>query len=168
MLQIATVYVMTERVFTNKDRTFTRTQGCWNCRHRGSATVFWSERRVVDLKHALAIAHESPQGEQDQRVTNIKQMVNRVDHLVAKGQLGVCSNPGGPIDAKGKHIEADLFQHSFLCSKWDAAQGASLAREGAKADDLPEELVDKVDGDGSISMAALRNQLSILGRKTVS
>jgi hypothetical protein len=38
--------------------------------------------------------------------------------------------------------------HRFLCDKWSAAQGASVAREGAAPDKLPEELKD-IHGDGN-------------------
>jgi hypothetical protein len=158
---------MNERFFQDKSRVFTRTQGCWNCKHYGSAKAFWSERRQKDLQTALGFAHESPHGEEDQKVINIRKMVNRTDHLVAMKQVGVCSNPTRPVDANNNQINADLFQHSFLCSKWDGAQGASMAREGARADDLPEELVDKVDGHKPTDLNEFISG-SLLGRKTVS
>lgn len=158
---------MHERFFQDKSRVFTRTQGCWNCKHYSSANKLWSIRRQADLQTALGIAHESPNGEEDQKVINIKAMVDRTDHLVASRQVGICTNPSRPVDANNNEITADLFQHTFLCSKWDAAQGASMAREGARADDLPEELVDKVDGHKPTDLRDFIGG-SLLGRKTVS
>lgn len=166
-LRIHTVHVMTERFFQDKSRVVTRTQGCWNCLHYGSANAFWSVKRQQDLQIALNLAKVSPLGERSTKVANIKAMVDRTDHLVASRQVGICTNPKRPVDARNNEIKADLFQHTFLCSRWDGAQGASLAREGAKPDDLPEELVDKVDGSQPTPIDKFL-QGSLLGRKTVS
>ncbi len=149
---------MTERIFQAKDRTFTRTQGCWNCKHSSSANVFWSERRQQDLQTALGLAQQEGDGEENIKVYNIRKMVDRVDHLVAAGQLKRCTTGR---QANGDPV-GDLVQHSYLCDRWDAAQGASMARDVGKTDMLPEELVEKVDAHKPTDLK------SLLGRKIVT
>lgn len=98
---------------------------------------------------------------------NIKQMVNRTDHLVAAKQVGICTNPIRPVDEHNNKIAADLFQHTFLCKGWSGAQGASVAREGERPDDLPGELADKVDGSRPTPIDKFIEG-SLLGRKKVT
>ena len=57
------------------------------------------------------------------------------------GQQGLCTNLRAP---EGGGYKA----HNFLCNEWSGAQGASVAREGQKADDLPGDLYAK-HGDGN-------------------
>ncbi len=133
------------KIFVNNDRIFERTQGCWNCKNKGDAKAFWSQRRQQDLKRALDIAMSSKLGENHPKVKNIKQMVDKIDHLVAAGALVTCGTglvrPGR--NAKGDPV-GDLIAPNCLCGQWSGAQGASIARAGQKPDDLPEELMDKL------------------------
>jgi hypothetical protein len=138
-----------QRIIVPKDRVFERGMACSNCIHRQDAVKFWADRRQINLARALTISIESPQGEADYRVQNIRVMVNKSDHAVASGALIHCEK------CKTAHGEpvGDLIPHSYLCEKWTAAEGASVARGGGKADTLPEELVDKLDGDQSARAA---------------
>ena len=127
------------------NRTFMRTQGCWNCKH-GSyelAKSWWKDKRQKDLNEALALSMTSPLGEQDPTCKNIRRMVDMIDHGVASGGLFKCMGHG--VDANDNPI-GDLVKSSYLCRKWSGAQGATVAREGEKADDLPMELEEKFKG----------------------
>lgn len=135
-----------DKLLVPNDRIFSRTQGCWNCRWSQNANAFWTERRQQDLTKALHIAQTSILGEQDPKCLNIRNMVDKTDHGVASGALLRCvANPKGQT-ATGEPV-GDLVVHNYLCHRWSGAQGASIARAGAKPDDLPEELVDKLDGN---------------------
>jgi len=133
------------KLYIPKDRISERTQGCWNCKHWSTeeARRKWSAKRQGNLEQALKISLESPQGQDDQRVYNIRGMVDRLDHEIAKGSAGVCS--GGGKDPHGNPV-GDFVVHNYLCSKWSGAQGASMARGAQKADKLPEELQEQLDG----------------------
>jgi hypothetical protein len=130
------------KVLVPRDRVISSGQGCWNCKHwdTDKAKPLWTEKRQKDLETALRIAQESPQGEEDTRVYNIRAMVNSFDHLVATKHAGVCL--GGGRTADGKPV-GDLVTHAFLCDRWSGRVGASLARDGA-LDPLPEERADKL------------------------
>lgn len=159
---------MSERVFTSKERTFERTQGCWNCKHSSPAKGYWQQKRQQDLKRALDISLASPRGEQDPKVETLREWVDRIDNLVAVKQLVRCTTGRQP---NGDELP-DLVQHSYLCDKWSGASGSSLARDIGKTDLLPDELVDRVDGDGSYSAAQVsdilsKNAIKLLGRKKV-
>lgn len=130
------------KILVPKERIFERTQGCWNCSNSSSANAFWSERRLHDLTRAQGIANDSPDGEKDIKVDNIKRMVDTTDHAIASGALMRCTKG---VTANGDPV-GDLVAHNYLCQKWSGMQGASIARAGQKADDLPEELADKLDG----------------------
>lgn len=131
-----------DRIIVPGDRVLSRGQGCWNCIHGQRAKEWWSRRRQEDLGKALQIAIESPDGETDIQVTNIRRMVDAVDHAVAKGAMLRCTKGK---TANGQPV-GDLVTHNYLCDRWTAAPGASIARGGAKADELPEEILDKLDG----------------------
>lgn len=133
------------KLFLPKDRLSERTQGCWNCRwwDTDEARKRWSQKRQGNLEQALKISLESGQGEDDHRVYNIRGMVDKLDHEIARGSAGVCK--GGGKDPQGNDV-GDFVVHNYLCSKWSAAQGASMARGGQKADKLPEELQEELDG----------------------
>lgn len=133
-----------DKILVPNDRIFSRGQGCWNCKWMEKATAFWTDRRQADLRKALDIARTSPLGEQDPKVLNIRNMVDTCDHAVASGALVKC----GSLTAKTAHNEpiGDLVAHNYLCNSWSGATGASIAREGGKLDELPEELADKLDG----------------------
>lgn len=128
-----------------KDRIFERTQGCWNCKHAESANKFWTERRQQDLTTAANLVKMFPkQGENHPKVVNIRRMVDLADHAIAMREMVRCTNDKARTGA-GEPI-GDLVASTFLCGQWSAAQGASIARAGQKADLLPEELLEKIDG----------------------
>lgn len=119
-----------------------RTQGCWNCAHgsHDEAKTFWQDQRQKDLETATTKALESPQGESDPTVVNIRRMTDAIDTGIATHNLMRCTGKG--VDAKDNPV-GDLVKSNYLCRKWNAAQGASVARGGQKADDLPMELEEK-------------------------
>ena len=133
-----------------------RTQGCWNCRHWESGKDLWNGRRQDNLKIALELARSSPLGENDQRVYNIRTMVDTTDNAVASGALGHCSGNGE--NAHGQPV-GELVMHNFLCHKWSAAEGASLAREFGKTDKLPEELAADLEVPHIDDIIAEKNRL---------
>ena len=142
------------QVLVPKERVISKGQGCWNCRgwSREAAKPLWTEKRQVDLKNALDLALNLPDGEpktaadckspEALRCYNIKNMVNSLDHLVASGHVGVCK--GGGRTANGEQV-GDFVTHSFQCDRWSGVAGAALARAGGKMDVLPEELADKLN-----------------------
>lgn len=144
---------MSERIVVPQDRIIERTQGCWNCIHfsHDLAIKKWTHKRQQDLSKGLNIAMSSPLKEDDPKVRNIRHMVDTLDKQIAAGVIGTCTNDGET--AVGAPV-GDFVVANYLCHKWSAAQGASIARAGQKADDLPEEVADKLDG-GPMSMAEL-------------
>jgi hypothetical protein len=176
-------------------RTFDRTMGCWNCRHRATpeeslhrwrtvdrpkievpiaqqkAAILDAARGVADVAGAVRRAgtpvnapcpcgsgrrykqcHRTPDGAAGPVLAKIRQVEMAVAHLEMfegalqaphpmLGQQGLCTNLRAP---EGGGYKA----HNFLCNEWSAAQGASVAREGQKADDLPGDLYAK-HGDGN-------------------
>lgn len=151
---------MTTHIATPKDRTFSRTQGCWNCKHSGSATAFWTEARQRDLATAIGIAQDDPQGEESLKVKNIRHMIDTTDHQVALGTLIRCSHGRKP---NGDPV-GDLVAHNYLCSRW-SAKATGLDRDIGKTDKLPEELVEDLDGKGPKEVS---NLAGLLGRKIVT
>jgi hypothetical protein len=57
------------------------------------------------------------------------------------GQMALCNERSSP--KYGTYVS-----NKYLCDRWSGAQGASVARAGGRADDVPEEMVDKI-GDGN-------------------
>jgi hypothetical protein len=125
-------------------RTFERTQGCWSCSHFSyeRARDRWFDKRQTDLALAVRIALESPLGEEDPKVVNIRRMVEAVDLGVKAHTLGCCDGTG--VD-KDDNPVGDLVKSTYLCRLWNGAQGASVAREGQAPDLLPMELREKED-----------------------
>lgn len=119
-----------------------RTQGCWNCIHNSydGAKDYWKDKRQQDLEVAAQKALASPQGENDPTVVNIRRMIDAIDTGLATHNLTRCTGKG--VDAKDNPV-GDFVKSNYLCRKWTAAQGASVARAGQKADDLPMELEEK-------------------------
>lgn len=142
------------QVLVPKERVISKGQGCWNCKHwdRDMAKPLWTQKRQNDLKTALDLALNLPNGEpktMDEAIAagqngvrcfNVKAMVNSLDHLVASGHVGVCV--GGGRNELGEPV-GDFVVHSFQCDRWTGVSGASLAREG-KSDVLPMELADRL------------------------
>lgn len=119
-----------------------RTQGCWNCIHGDfdAAKAYWKQKRQQDLAVATQRALESPLGEQEPSVVNIRRLVDAIDTGLATYNLTRCTGRG--TDANGNPV-GDFVKSNYLCSNWSARTGASIARAGQKADDLPMELEDK-------------------------
>lgn len=125
------------------ERIAVRTQGCWNCIH-GSADKanerWWNEARQMLLQKAVGLAMKSPIGEKDQHVLAIRKGVPEMDAQMTKQEWVTCKvgkkADGTPVD--------DFVASTYLCSQWTAAQGASVAREGAAPDKLPEELMERL------------------------
>lgn len=86
---------------------------------------------------------EAPAGQNDPRVRNVREMIPMTDAGMTRGDWGMCSvgkMPNG--DPVGTNVH-----NTYLCGKWTGKVGASVAREGQKADKLPEELMqDMADG----------------------
>jgi hypothetical protein len=125
------------------DRIEVRTQGCWNCTHwqlEKAADLWWKEARTKLLNRAVQLALNSPQGENNQVVRNIRGQVPQFDHAIHTKKLGCCSVGK---DANGNPV-GDFVFSTFLCGQWTATEGASVAREGQAADKLPEELMDRM------------------------
>lgn len=134
-----------DKVTGLNNRTFERTQGCWNCKHGSSevARKWWLEKREKDLQVAVGIALSSPIGEKDQKVVNIRRTTALIDEAVGTSSLIKCMGNG--VDRHGNPV-GDLVRSVYLCRKWSGAQGASVARAGEAPDLLPDELEDKVKG----------------------
>lgn len=119
-----------------QERTVVRTQGCWSCKWFDNGQIardLWEKSlRPRDLKvladrlgcTTLTIPEGTPA---------LRQM-DRMNVEIQTGTTGVCmkGSPG-----------TDLVQHRYLCGNWTGRDGASVARAGAKPDDLPDELMDK-------------------------
>lgn len=74
-------------------------------------------------------------------------IIQKVEDDIASGALGICTAPGGPAPNAAGEVPGDFIYSAFLCSKWTARSGASVARGTDKADLLPDELRDRIDGD---------------------
>lgn len=137
-----------ERVLVPTERVITRNAGCWNCKFMRDATEFWFGdktkgtfgRRGEDLNRAVTIAVDSPRGENDQRVLNIRRMIVVLDEGVSTRAMVRCG---------GGYNETDLIANSFMCHRYVGATGASVAREGERINDLPEDVREKIDGSDS-------------------
>ena len=143
-----------DQVLVPKERVISTGRGCYNCKHwnREAAGPLWAIKRQHDLKVALDIALNLPDGEpktaedcktpEALRCFNVKSMVNSLDHLVASGHVGVCE--GGGRTANGEPV-GDFTVHSLYCQVWSGVTGASLATDGHAPDVLPEERADKLN-----------------------
>jgi hypothetical protein len=116
-----------------------RGRGCWNCTHFGNGALaekLWAMKRRNDVSIIAERLGTSPLlvGDDHQAL----RLIRDVDVGVANGKLGVCM--------RGR-VAADLVDFRYLCSGWDARQGASVAASsvGGKLDKLPDELRDIAD-----------------------
>jgi hypothetical protein len=131
------------------ERLAIRTQGCWNCKNwrpEGAANLWWDHARGDLLANATRIALDSPMGEKHPRVLAVRHMVPLIDEQAHLGKIGCCSvgkQPNG--DPVG-----DFVFSTYLCGQWSGAEGASVAREGEKADALPEELMERMNSGEKI------------------
>jgi len=134
------------RVVPLPGRTFERSQGCWNCIHFDNDTkarAFWAACRKRDLATAALVAAADPRGMASPRAANIVRTVEAADVGIAAGSFGMCLDPKRDAQ-EGEGSAGDFVQASYLCNHWTGAQGASVARAGDRADDLPQELEDKL------------------------
>lgn len=159
-----------EKIIVPKDRVFERGQGCWNCVHGTHATEFWTEKRKADVlaikslltqdtaKPLLTDADlvEAASKSKNPSILRRLKMLDTVDHSVAAHALLRCTKGKLP---NGDPV-GDLVAHNYLCSQWTGQQGASLARQG-NLDALPEELVDKLDGQPSMDLE------NLIGKKLI-
>lgn len=74
-------------------------------------------------------------------VENATRILDNIEGAIGQGIYGICKNR--------QSEKFDTYtNHRFLCGKWSAAQGASIARAGQGPDKLPEELAEEM-GDGN-------------------
>lgn len=118
-------------------RTFERTQGCWNCIHfdngERSKTYWRNVARPRDDQRAKA--HEIAGNHKV--AAEMTSTIDTAEKAIMLGVVGICG--------AGK-VNSEYVANNYLCDGWTGKQGASLAREGAKPDLLPEELREEVDG----------------------
>lgn len=122
-----------------KGRSFARSSGCYNCKHWDNdekARKHWQMCKQRDLNLAKSIELTDPRGASAPKVMQIRKNVSDANFAMNTGKFGIC--------LRGK-AGADFCQHNFLCDGWDGRDGASVAREGGKLDQLPGELKAKVD-----------------------
>jgi hypothetical protein len=131
------------------DRIVERSQGCWNCIHWDAdkaIDLWWKSARAATLANGAGIATTSPYGEQDERVKAIRRNVPLTDLAIERREWGSCSRG---VKADGQPV-GDFVASTFLCDRWTAQAGASVARESAVPDKLPEELMERFDGGEKI------------------
>ncbi len=138
-----------------EDRIAVRTQGCWNCvnaDYEKAKNLWWTAMRATWLQKAVNISLQSPKGEDERRVRVLRQMTADMDVSIEQNGWICCSVGVKPTQANPNVEEpvADLVPANFLCRKWTAKQGASVAREGAGPDKLPEEIFEDFNRDGKI------------------
>lgn len=132
---------MTAHRFSAPERTFTRTQGCWNCVSYCNTELSqqnWAThkmRLLANLAGSLPLVRLAEQekpipGTADARLDQIRSM----DAAVKGGVVGMCMKGG---------TTTDFVEHRYLCDKWNGREGASVARAGQKADMLPGELQER-------------------------
>ena len=130
-------------VGVGQDRIAIRTQGCWSCVHwnmEKAVDLWWKEARQAMLNRAVVIAVDSPLGENDQRVKNLREMIPATDAGMTRGDWGACSVGKSPT---GEPVGTNVHS-TYLCGVWTGKTGASVAREGQAPDKLPEELMDRL------------------------
>lgn len=142
--------IASKLVGVGKDRIAIRTQGCWSCTHwdmEKAVSLWWKEARANMLAQAADLAIKSPQGENHPKVRSIREMVPKIDASMTAGEWGACSVGK---TATGEPIGTNVAS-TYLCDQWTGKVGASVAREGQKADALPEELMDRMS-DGTLKL----------------
>jgi hypothetical protein len=124
------------------NRTIERTRGCWNCKHWNNGDLakdYWLKCRQRDLATGLVKANHNPDGENHPEVVTLRRMVHTADKGVGLGVFGICLAGKSP---------GDFVHNAYLCDHWSGAEGHSVATSGTKLDLLPEELKERIDGDG--------------------
>lgn len=140
-------WVTAKKMFAAPERTFERGRGCWNCLSYENGTLcrqHWGThklRLLYTLSQAAPLVRlgemEKPKpGTADARREQIEQM----DKAITTGVVGMCMKGARPQALGGP--EGDFVEHRFLCDRWDAKQGASIATSGKLLDKLSDELAD--------------------------
>jgi hypothetical protein len=143
------------------DRTFARSQGCWNCIHAKSPVDRWLQKRAQKLEYAVRVALQSQLGESDPQVIPIRRQIDQFDGMIARREVFACDVGRTQNRKGGTEPVGDFVASAFLCDRWTGRDGASLARDGSKLDDLPEELRDKIDGPEPTSLAKLNEKIIV-------
>ena len=125
------------------ERIAIRTMGCWSCKHsqmERAVDTWWKEARQAFLARGAQIALNSPDGEKNERVMAIRKHVPMIDAAMTSHEWTMCD-----VGVKADGTPVSGFLHvTYLCGKWTGAEGASVAREGAAPDKLPEELMERM------------------------
>lgn len=140
-------HLSSKLVGVGSDRIAIRTQGCWNCVHADpekAAKLWWEKARQQTLERGVAISLASPLGENDDRVRAIRRDVPLIDAQVTQNVWIACDRGKKP---DGQPV-GNFVHNTYLCDRWTAKEGASVAREGAGPDKLPEELFERFTDEG--------------------
>lgn len=128
-----------------------RTQGCWNCVHfstEKAIEIWWNGARQAMAARGAELAATA--GLADPRVQALRKTLPEMDVGMETKLWGICTGGGFTYkEVNGRKVKQPPFedtqfiQNAFLCEKWTGAQGSSIAREGQKADLLPQEVVER-------------------------
>lgn len=119
-------------------RTLRRTMGCWNCvsfDNGEKAKQHFEACKTREMLNAAEVAKKDPRGINAPKVQQIASTMADAERSVQAGVFGICLAGG---------VQSDFVHNAHLCPKWRGKQGASVARAGARADDLPAEVKDKL------------------------
>lgn len=129
------------KFFSAPERTFTRSQGCWNCVsycNTELAQQNWATHKMRILANLAASMPLVRLGEQEKAVPGTADarldQVRSMDKAIKLGVVGMCMKGG---------TTTDFVEHRYLCDKWSGRDGASVARGASKADLLPAELQER-------------------------
>lgn len=133
--------------FTAPERTFERGRGCWNCRAYANGEMsrqHWMTHRARLTARLAATAPLVALGEMEKAVPSqedarLKQ-IHGMDKAINTGVVGLCMKGSRAQSLGGP--EGDFVEHRFLCDRWDARDGASVATSGRPLDKLNDELAD--------------------------
>ena len=133
--------------FVAPERTFERGRGCWNCLSYENGSLCRQHWGTHKLRMLYSISLSAPltrlgdmEKAQPSNVDARQQQVDQMDKAIGLGVIGMCMRGSRPMTLGGP--EGDFVEHRFLCDRWDAKQGASLATSGKLLDKLSDELAD--------------------------
>jgi hypothetical protein len=124
-----------------------RTQGCWSCTHfstEKAIELWWNGARKAMAARGAELA--ATVGLQDPRVQALRKTLPEMDVGMETRLWGICTGGGFTYTDGVKQPpfgDHQFIQSVFLCEKWTGAQGSSVAREGQKADLLPQEVIER-------------------------
>jgi hypothetical protein len=126
-----------------KDRIIEKTQGCWNCKSYSRGEMVVKHLRECRQRDEAAKIAElgylptlSKLGDMEMPGTAGDARYLAWEKAAKLGEIGMCMAGA---------IPDDFVHHKFFCSSWTGAEGASVAREGAKPDLLPAEVAEMVE-----------------------